>query len=70
MSKKKKKPIELQGRGDWGDIKPITKIIPNKKKNLKIKHKNRADLDNQPFYFFMYLEDVFPKKGRIGNVLL
>lgn len=26
-------------RGDWGDISPVTKIIPNKKKNPKPKHK-------------------------------
>ena len=26
-------------RGDWGNISPVTKIIPNKKKNPKIKHK-------------------------------
>ena len=26
-------------RGDWGNISPITKIIPNKKKNPKVKHK-------------------------------
>lgn len=29
-------------RRDWGEIKPITKIIPNKKKNPKIKHKGKA----------------------------
>jgi hypothetical protein len=28
-------------RGDWGDISPVTKIIPNKKKNPKIKHKGK-----------------------------
>lgn len=28
-------------RKDWGDIKPYTRIIPNKKKNQKIKHKKR-----------------------------
>ena len=28
-------------RGDWGDINPVTKIIPNKKKNSKIKHKGK-----------------------------
>lgn len=26
-------------RNDWGNISPVTKIIPNKKKNPKIKHK-------------------------------
>lgn len=28
-------------RGDWGAISPVTKIIPNKKKNPKIKHKGK-----------------------------
>ncbi len=28
-------------RGSWGDISPVTKIIPNKKKNPKIKHKKK-----------------------------
>ena len=47
---KKKKPISdtdrayevnRKIRGDWGAISPITKIIPNKKKQQKIKHKGR-----------------------------
>lgn len=28
-------------RGDWGAINPTTKVIPNKKKNPKIKHKKK-----------------------------
>ena len=28
-------------RRDWGAISPVSKIIPNKKKNPKIKHKAR-----------------------------
>lgn len=28
-------------RGDWGDISPVTKIVPNKKKNRKEKHKGK-----------------------------
>ena len=28
-------------RGDWGAINPVTKIIPNKKKNPRTKHKSR-----------------------------
>ena len=28
-------------RGDWGDISPVTKIIPNKKMNPKVKHKGK-----------------------------
>lgn len=47
---KKKKPISdtdrayevnRKIRGDWGAISPIMKIIPNKKKSQKIKHKGR-----------------------------
>lgn len=29
-------------RNDWGAISPVTKIIPNKKKNPTIKHKKRS----------------------------
>lgn len=47
MSKKKK--IEENStlraikkiRNDWGDISPVTKVIPNKKKNPKVKHKGK-----------------------------
>lgn len=28
-------------RGSWGAISPVTKVIPNKKKNRKPKHKGR-----------------------------
>ena len=28
-------------RGDWGTINPVTKVIPNKKKNPKTKHKGK-----------------------------
>lgn len=28
-------------RKDWGDIKPITKVIPNKKRGLKEKYPKR-----------------------------
>ena len=30
-------------RKDWGNIKPITRVIPNKKKNPRMKHKGRAE---------------------------
>lgn len=29
-------------RKDWGAIKPIIKVIPNKKKNPKVKHKKKV----------------------------
>lgn len=45
MSKKKEKNTTYETirkiRGDWGNVNPVTKIIPNKKKNLKVKHKNK-----------------------------
>lgn len=45
MSKKKEKnatyEIIRKMRGDLGNVNPITKIIPNKKKNPKVKHKNK-----------------------------
>ena len=28
-------------RGDWGDISPVTKILPSKKKNRKEKHRGQ-----------------------------
>lgn len=34
-------------RGDWGAISPVTKIIPNKKKNPRIKHKGREFDQNE-----------------------
>lgn len=33
--------VNRKTRRDWGDISPTTKIIPNKKKNQKVKHKGR-----------------------------
>ncbi len=30
-------------RKDWGDIKPITRVIPNKKKNQHVKHKGKIE---------------------------
>lgn len=39
INKKKKKPFPQ--RGTWGDISPITKIIPNKKKHPKEKYKHK-----------------------------
>lgn len=42
MKKKPKVPDYIRKqRGDWGALRPVTRIIPNKKKNPKIKHKNR-----------------------------
>lgn len=30
-------------RNDWGNVSPVTKVIPNKKKNPKIKHKGKEN---------------------------
>lgn len=35
-------------RNDWGNINPVTKVVPNKKKNPKIKHKGRMN-DNEGY---------------------
>ena len=40
-SKKSTYEIVRKIRGDWGAISPVTKVIPNKKKNPKIKHKQK-----------------------------
>ena len=44
MAKKKRDPnyeVWRKQRGDWGAISPVTKVIPNKKKNPKTKYKNK-----------------------------
>ena len=45
MSKKKETnptyEVVRKIRGDWGTVNPVTRIIPNKKKNPKIKHKRK-----------------------------
>lgn len=48
-NKKPKVPDYIRKqRGDWGAISPVTKVIPNKKKNLKIKHKGKeCDYDEK-----------------------
>lgn len=40
-SKKSNYEIVRKIRGNWGAISPVTKVIPNKKKNPKIKHKQK-----------------------------
>ena len=41
MSKKEIPNYIRKQRNDWGNIKPVTKVIPNKKKAPKDKHKKR-----------------------------
>ena len=45
MSKKNSKVPDYirKQRGDWGAISPVTKVIPNKKKNPRIKHKGKEN---------------------------
>lgn len=33
--------VARKTRGDWNGINPVSRIIPNKKKNPKIKHKGK-----------------------------
>ena len=35
------KPAALRMRGDWGEIKPVTRVIPNKRRETRPKHKGR-----------------------------
>lgn len=44
--KKNTQPKKYKTRGDWGAIKPITQVIPNKKKNKKEKYPKKM-LDRQ-----------------------
>ena len=44
-SKKSNYEIVRKIRGDWVAISPVTKIIPNKKKNQKVKHKGKQYYD-------------------------
>lgn len=34
-SKKEKRRRDREKRGDWGNISPVTKIVPNKKKRKR-----------------------------------
>lgn len=43
MSKKEIPDYIRKQRNDWGNISPVTKIIPNKKKETKEKHKKRIE---------------------------
>lgn len=49
MKNKKKKnenstfQVMRKIRNDWGNVNPVTKVIPNKKKNQKEKHKGRIN---------------------------
>lgn len=33
-------------RGSWGAISPITKVVPNKKKNTTVKHKGKLERED------------------------
>ena len=50
MKKKKEENSSYEAnrkiRRDWGNISPVTRIIPNKKKNPKTKHKGKEINDN------------------------
>ena len=41
MSKKEIPDYIRKQRNDWGNISPVTKVIPNKKKGQKVKHKKQ-----------------------------
>lgn len=43
MAKKEIPNYIRKQRNDWGAINPVTKVIQNKKKEQKIKHKKRME---------------------------
>lgn len=45
LDKNKEKLRAKKFRGNWNGIKPITRIIPNKKRNKKEKHNRRPEED-------------------------
>ena len=45
LEKNKEKVRAKKFRGDWGNVKPITRVIPNKKKLLKNKYNKRLNED-------------------------
>lgn len=44
MKKKPRTTVEIYQsiRRDWGGVRPVTKVIPNKKKENRVKHKKRS----------------------------
>lgn len=44
MNKKKRKEIDKQKRGNWGDIKPVTKVVQSKKVYNRKTYKKGHDL--------------------------
>ena len=57
MNKKKRKEIDKQKRGDWGDIKPVTKVVQSKKVYNRKSYKKGHDLwpfsNLSKFIFFL-----------------
>lgn len=45
LEKNKEKLRVKKFRGSWNGIKPITKVIPNKKRDGKEKHNRRLERD-------------------------
>ena len=54
LDKNKEKQHAKKFRGGWGNIKPITKIIPNKKKMKKEKYNKHLYEDAYLYFIFIY----------------
>lgn len=48
MAKSKRIGVLTKSRGTWGDIKPITKVVPDKRK-VNDRNKAKRDLHNQKY---------------------
>ena len=41
MSKRSRKEIDKERRNDWGEINPVSKVIPDKREKLREKAENK-----------------------------
>lgn len=54
IKKNEEKERAKKFRGSWGNIKPITRVIPNKKKMKKEKHDKHLYEDAYSCFIFIY----------------
>ena len=67
LSKKKRRALDRQKRGDWGAIKPVSRKIESGKIYKRKKAKPEEDLDASPFsYFFLRLPPIWNRPVTIS----
>ncbi len=52
LSKKKQRELNVQRRGSWGGLNPVTRRPPNPKAYNRKKAQRRWDPDAEPFHIF------------------